>query len=142
MTETRKFDEQTDRAHPAACGRGSGLGAAGSNSFIDRADPYWGHVLDKARTAYGDPHMSFNTNDVGQDRRLVFGDGSAVPPTAHWRTETQDVTRPYLSSTTTGTVSPLAANGAPGQPITPAGFRRTDDGTYATRLVSGIKSRR
>jgi hypothetical protein len=81
MTETRKFDEQTHWGPDPGGLRAGGAGWAppGANSFIDRADPYWGHVLDKARTAYGDPNMSFNTNDVGQERRLIFGDGSAVP---------------------------------------------------------------
>jgi hypothetical protein len=138
MTETRKFDEQTHWGPDPGGLRAGGAGwaAPGSSSFIDRADPYWGHVLDKARTAYGDPNMSFNTNDVGEERRLVFGDGSAVPADGSLAYRDAGRHQTYLLNND-GTVSPLPANGAPGQPIAPAGFRRTDNGTYAPLDSSG-----
>ena len=43
-------------------------------------DPYWGMVLDKAKAAYGDPNMHYNTDEPSQDRYLVFGDGTRCPP--------------------------------------------------------------
>ena len=138
MTETRKFDEQTHWDHDPGGLRAGGAGWAppGSDFFIDRADPYWGHVLDKARTAYGDPNIHFNTDNVGQQRRLVFGDETAVPADGSLAYRDAAHHRTYLLNDD-GTVSPIAANGAPGQPITPAGFRRTDSGSYAPVDSSG-----
>ena len=131
MTETRKFDEQTHWDHDPGGLRAGGAGWAppGADFFIDRADPYWGHVLAKARTAYGDPNMHFNTDNVGHERRLVFGDGTPVPTDGSLAYHDSATHRTYLLNTNE-TVSPLGANDSPGQPISPAGFRRTGD-TYA-----------
>jgi hypothetical protein len=132
MTETRKFDEQTGWDHDPGGPRlgGAGWAPPGANYFIDRADPYWGHVLDKARTAYGDPNMHYSTDDVGQQRRLVFGDDTPVPADGSLAYRDAANHRTYLLNND-GTVSPLGANGTVGQPIPPAGFRRTADGTFA-----------
>ncbi len=132
MTEARKFDEQTHWGPDPGGLRAGGAGWAptGSDTFIDRGDPYWGHVLDKARTAYGDPNIHFNTDNVGQDRRLVFSDGHPVPADGSLAYRDAEHQKTYLLNDD-GTVSLLAVNGTPGQPISPAGFRRTDDGTYA-----------
>jgi hypothetical protein len=132
MTRARRFDEQTHWDHDPGGVRAGGAGWAppGADFFIDRADPYWGRVLDKARHAYGDPNMHFNTDRVGQERLLVFGDGTPVPRDGSlaYRDAANDKT--YLLNDD-GTVSPLDPNGAVGQPVSPAGFRRTADGMYA-----------
>jgi hypothetical protein len=132
MTQARRFDEQThwDRDPGGVRAGGAGWAPPGADFFIDRADPYWGRVLDKARHAYGDPNMHFNTDSVGQERQLVFGDGSPVPRDGSlaYRDAANDKT--YLLNDD-GTVSPLDPNGAVGQPVSPAGFRRTADGRYA-----------
>jgi Domain of unknown function (DUF4226) len=132
MTETRKFDEQTHWDHDPGGLRAGGAGWAppGADFFIDRADPYWGTVLAKARTAYGDPNMRFNTDDVGRERRLVFGDGTSVPADGSLAYRDAATHRTYLLNTD-GTVSPLGTNNAPGRPVSPAGFRRTDTDSYA-----------
>jgi hypothetical protein len=132
MTETRKFDEQTGWDHDPGGPRlgGAGWAPPGADYFIDRADPYWGHVLDKARAAYGDPNMHYSTDDVGQQRRLVFGDDTPVPVDGSLAYRDAANHRTYLLNND-GTVSPLGANGTVGQPIPPAGFRRTADGAYA-----------
>jgi hypothetical protein len=132
MRQAARFDEQTHWDHDPGGVRAGGAGWAppGADFFIDRADPYWGRVLDKARHAYGDPNMHFNTDSVGQERQLVFGDGSPVPRDGSlaYRDAANDKT--YLLNDD-GTVSPLGPNGAVGQPVSPAGFRRTADGRYA-----------
>ena len=132
MTKTSKFDEQTHWDHDPGGVRAGGAGWAppGADFFIDRADPYWGRVLDKARQAYGDPSMHFDTDSVGQERRLVFGDGTAVPRDGSlaYRDAANDKT--YLLNND-GTVSPLDSNGRVGQAVSPAGFRRTAQGNYA-----------
>jgi hypothetical protein len=132
MTRARRFDEQTHWDHDPGGVRAGGAGWAppGADFFIDRADPYWGRVLDKARHAYGDPNMHFNTDRVGQERQLVFGDGSPVPRDGSLAYHDAANDKTYLLNDD-GTVSPLGANGPVGQPVSPAGFRRTADGMYA-----------
>jgi hypothetical protein len=132
MTQAAKFDEQTHWDHDPGGVRFAGEGWAppGADFFIDRADPYWGHVLDKARHAYGDPNMHFSTDSVGQERLLVFGDGTVVPADGSlaYRDAANDKT--YLLNND-GTVSLLGPNGPVGQPVSPAGFRRVADGAFA-----------
>ncbi|MDG4667979.1 DUF4226 domain-containing protein [Mycobacterium sp. 236(2023)] len=132
MTELRRFDEHT-RWDPDPGGLragGAGWAPPGADEFIDRADPYWGGVLDKARVAYGDPNMHFDTDSVGAPRALVFGDGTPVPAdgTLAYRNSGSDTT--YVLNTD-GTVSALDPNGIVGQAVPPAGYRRGDDGLYA-----------
>jgi hypothetical protein len=132
MTQAAKFDEQTHWDHDPGGLRFAGEGWAppGADFFIDRADPYWGHVLDKARHAYGDPNMHFSTDSVGQERLLVFGDGTAAPRDGSlaYRDAANDKT--YLLNND-GTVSLLGPNGSVGQPVSPAGFRRVADSAFA-----------
>ena len=120
MTQASRFDEQTHWDHDPGGVRAGGAGWAppGADFFIDRADPYWGRVLDKARNAYGDPNMHFSTDSVGQERRLVFGDGTAVPRDGSlaYRDAANDKT--YLLNSD-GTVTPLDPNGTVGQPVSP-----------------------
>jgi hypothetical protein len=133
MTEPRKFDEQT---HWDQDPGGGGWVPPGDDFFIDRADPYWGRVLDKARHSYGDPNMRFDTDDVWQQRRLVFGDGTAVPDDGSLAYHDAANNKTYLLNSD-GTVSPLGTDGHAGQPISPSGFRATGDGAYAPVEASG-----
>ena len=132
MTQARRFDEQTHWDHDPGGVRAGGAGWAppGADFFIDRADPYWGRVLGKARYAYGDPNMHFNTDSVGQERQLVFGDGTPVPRDGSLAYRDAANNKTYLLNDD-GTVSPLDPNGAVGQPVSPVAFRRTADGQYA-----------
>jgi hypothetical protein len=132
MTSPRSFDEQTHWDHDPGGPRlgGSGWAPPGAAVFIDRADPYWGQVLDKARHAYGDPNMAFSTDSVGQERLLVFGDGTAVPRDGSLAYRDAANHQTYLLNND-GSVSLLGPNGTAGQPIAPAGFRRTADGAFA-----------
>lgn len=138
MTRARRFDEQTHWDHDPGGVRVGGAGWAppGADFFIDRADPYWGRVLDKARHAYGDPNMHFNTDQVGRERLLVFGDGTPVPRDGSLAYHDAANNKTYLLNDD-GTVSPLDPNGAVGQPVSPAGFRRTADGQYAPTDATG-----
>ena len=136
MTKARTFDEPTSWHQLQSTGFGQGWdpgwrttgGAFADN--ISRSDPYWGHVLDKAKTAYGDPNMHFDTDDVYQDRHLVFGDGTRVPSGGELAYHDAATKQTYLLNED-GSVSPLNANGQAGQPIFPAGFRKTTDGQVA-----------
>ncbi|MDT5046341.1 MAG: hypothetical protein QOG75_2194 [Mycobacterium sp.] len=132
MTSPRKFDEHTHWDHDPGGLRFAGEGWAppGADFFINRADPYWGHVLDKARHAYGDPNMHFSTDSVEQQRLLVFGDGTAVPADGSLAYRDAANNKTYLLNND-GTVSLLGPYGPVGQPVSPAAFRRTADGSYA-----------
>ncbi|PXX01542.1 DUF4226 domain-containing protein [Mycolicibacterium moriokaense] len=132
MTQAAKFDEQThwERDPGGLRFAGEGWAPPGADFFINRADPYWGHVLDKARRAYGDPNMHFSTDSVEQQRQLVFGDGTAVPRDGSLAYRDAANNKTFLLNSD-GTVSLLGANGPVGQPVSPAGFRRTPDGSYA-----------
>jgi len=101
-----------------------------ANFYIDSADKYWGRVLDEARQAFGDPNIHYNTDNIDQDRYLVFGDGTRLPA---------DGTVVYHDASTgknfaqngDGTVCPIGNDGRPGAPITPVAYRRAADGSYA-----------
>ena len=133
---TRKFDELTHwhQLQPVGFGQGWDPGwRADGGAFADnigRSDPYWGMVLDKAKAAYGDPAMRYNTGDPNQDRHLVFGDGTPVPSDGSlaYRDAAHHTT--YLLNDD-GSVSALGANGQAGQPVYPAGYRATGDGAFA-----------
>jgi hypothetical protein len=47
--------------------------------YISKHDPYWGRVLDHARQAYGDHNIHYSTDNVGDERHLMFGDGTRLP---------------------------------------------------------------
>src|SRR5258705_4376997 len=140
MTQTRKFDEQTRWDHDPGGVRAGGAGWAppGADFFIDRADPYWGRVLDKARHAYGDPNMRFDTDSVGQQRHLVFGDGTPVPADGSLAYRDAANNKTYLLNSD-GTVSPLGADRQGGQPIPPARYRLAGDGAHAPIDASGYQ---
>jgi hypothetical protein len=136
MSQARTFDELTSWHHVPTVGFGLGWDPGwrpGSGAFddnISRSDPYWGRVLDKAKTAYGDPNMHFDTADPQQDRYLVFGDGTRVPPDGRLAYHDSASKQTYLQNDD-GSVSPLDVNGQGGQPIFPAGFRKNTDGKVA-----------
>ena len=110
---TRTFGDLTFWHHlqPVTIGGGWDPGwrpAEGAFSpNIARADAYWGEVLQRARTAYGDPNMGFNTDDPGQDRYLVFGDGTRVPSDGSLAYHDSASGTTYLLNTD-GSVSPVA----------------------------------
>ena len=87
-------------------------------------------MLDKARRAYGDPNMRFDTDDVLADRHLVFGDGTAVPQDGTLVYHDAGSGRTFVQNTD-GSVSPWAGDGPPQPPIPVAGFRRGPDGMFA-----------
>jgi len=142
MTDTRKFDDLTSwhQLQPVGFGMGWDPGwRANGGAFSDnisRSDPYWGQVLDKAKVAYGDPNMRFNTADPNQDRYLVFGDGTRVPADGSLAYRDSANSTTYLLNDD-GSVSSLGANGQAGQPILPSGFRESDGGRYAPVDAAG-----
>lgn len=62
-----------------AMGWNRGWRPNGESWNIGKDDPYWGQVLERARHAYGDPNIRFNTDERDQPRSLVFGDGTPLP---------------------------------------------------------------
>lgn len=133
---TRTFGDLTfwHRLQPLTIGGGWDPGwrpAGGAFSpNIARADSYWGEVLGRARSAYGDPGMRFNTDDPTQDRYLLFGDGTRVPADGSLAYHDSASGTTYLLNTD-GSVSPLGPTGHAGDPIQPAGLRRGADGGWA-----------
>jgi hypothetical protein len=132
VTDTRKFDELVSWHAKPVLGVGMGWdpgwrpngGAFADN--ISPSDPYWNTVLDKAQAAYGDPGMRFSTADPGQDRHLVFSDGTPVP--ADGSLAYRDHGQTYALNDD-GSVSQLGANGQRGQPFFPE-FHRNAAGQY------------
>ena len=103
--------------------------------YITVDDPYWGHVLDNARKAYGDPSIHFDTDNQGQVRHLVFGDGTALP--SDGAVVYHDAARRQnWAQNTDGTVSLLGPDGTPQAAISPAGYRRIGD-QYAPVTPTG-----
>ncbi|KAA0093560.1 DUF4226 domain-containing protein [Mycolicibacterium sp. P1-18] len=139
---TRTFDDLTFWHHlqPVTVGGGWDPGWRPSEGAfspnIARADAYWGEVLQRARRAYGDPNMGFNTDDPGQDRYLVFGDGTRVPADGSLAYHDSASGTTYLLNTD-GSVSPVAPNGHAGDPIQPVGLRRGADGGWAPVDATG-----
>ncbi len=136
----RVFDEPTwwPRFVPGSWSLHGGW--RGSNEagapIISVDDPYWGRVLDKARAAYGDPNLRFDTDDVLADRRLVFSDGVALPADGTLVYHDAATGRTFAQNTD-GSVSPWTPGAPPGPPIPVAGFRRTADGHYAPIDAAG-----
>jgi Domain of unknown function (DUF4226) len=107
-----------------------GWAAPHANFYIGSADKYWGRVLDEARQAYGDPDIHYNTDNIDQDRYLVFGDGARLPADGTVIYHDSPTGQNYLQNTD-GTVCPIGNDGRAGAPITPAAYRRSADGSYA-----------
>ena len=130
MSGPKQFGEPTHwevRPDSVTEGWTQGWAAPHANFYIGSADKYWGRVLDEARKAYGDPNIRYSTDNVDQDRYLVFGDGSRLPA---------DGTVVYHDAATgqnyrqndDGTVCPP---GSDSTPITPSAYRKAADGSYA-----------
>jgi hypothetical protein len=106
-----------------------GWAAPHANFYIGSADRYWGRVLDEAREAYGDPNIHYNTDNIDQDRCLVFGDGVRLP--ADGAVVYHDSTGQSFRQNSDGTVCPIGRDGRAGAPITPVAYRKAADGSYA-----------
>lgn len=137
MTGARKFDELThwdvwDRYHGVEGWSEPGWALPGDNTrYISRDDPYWTSVLNKARNAYGDPNIHFNSDDnVGQERYLVYGDGTRLPPDGTIVYHDAAGKKNWIQNGD-GTVSLQNPDGTAGPAIKPTGYRPTSDGRYA-----------
>ena len=137
MTGARMFDELThwnvwDRQHGVEGWSDPGWALPGDNTrYVSRDDPYWTSVLNKARNAYGDPNIHFNSDDnVGQERYLVYGDGTRLPPDGTVVYHDAAAKKNWIQNTD-GTVSLQNPDGAAGSAIKPSGYRPTSDGKYA-----------
>ena len=137
MTGARKFDELThwdvwDRQHGVEGWSEPGWALPGDNTrYISRHDPYWTSVLNKARNAYGDPNIHFNSDDnVGQERYLVYGDGTRLPPDGTIVYHDAAGKKNWIQNSD-GTVSLQNPDGTAGPAIKPTGYRPTSDGRYA-----------
>lgn len=95
-------------------------------TYVTIDDPYWGHVLDNARKAYGDPGIHFDTDDQAKARHLVFGDGSALP--SDGSVVYHDAARHQnWAQNDDGTVSLIGPDGKPGPAFLPPGYRKFGD---------------
>jgi hypothetical protein len=133
MSEPKQFGEPTHwevRPRSMAEGWTQGWVPPNANFYIGSADKYWGRVLNEAREAYGDPDIHFNTDNIDQDRCLVFGDGTRLPADGavvyHDASSGQN-----FRQNSDGTVCPIGSDGRAGAPITPAAYRKAADGAYA-----------
>jgi hypothetical protein len=98
-----------------------------ANRYIGKDDPYWNTVLDNARRTYGDPNIHYNTDDIGQPRRLVFGDQTPLPKDATVVYHDASTKRDWVQNDD-GTVSLMGAGGTLNAPIAPSGYRTAGSG--------------
>jgi hypothetical protein len=99
---------------------------ADPSRYISRNDPYWDRVLQQARRAYGDPDIHYSTDSTGEDRQLVFGDGTRLPQDGAIVYH-DSVSRQNWAQNDDGTMSLVGADGTPGPALGPAGYRRIGD---------------
>ena len=129
VSEPKQFGKPTHwEVRPDSITEGwtQGRAVPHANFYIGSADKYWGRVLDAARQAYGDPNIHYSTDNIGDGRHLVFGDGTRLP---------RDGTIVYHDAATKqnwaqnddGTVSLVDPDAQPGSPIMPAGYRKIGD---------------
>lgn len=94
--------------------------------YISRHDSYWDRVLDHARQAYGDPNIHYSTDNAGEARRLLFGDGTQLPDNGmvvyHDAGSKQN-----WAQNDDGTVSLVGPDGKQGPAISPDGYRKLGD---------------
>jgi hypothetical protein len=118
-----------------------------ASRYIGKDDPYWIAMLYNARRAFGDPNIHYDTDNVSQQRHLVFGDQTPLP---------KDATVVYHDSSTKqnwaqnddGTASLVGSDGALGPPITPSGYRKVgsnyapvdDHGQQIAPQLGGVPS--
>ena len=115
--------------------------------YISKHDPYWGQVLDQARHTYGDPNIHYDTDIAGQDRHLVFGDGTKLPEDGKVVYHNSGTKQDWAQNDdgTTSLIGPGRQTG-PGAP--PAGYRKQDDqyapinanGQQVAPLLGGVPS--
>jgi hypothetical protein len=94
--------------------------------YISKNDRYWNRVLDQARRSYGDPNIHYNTDSIGEERQLVFGDGTPLPIDGTLVYH-DSASRQSWAQNDDGTMSLVAADGQPGPALPPAGYRRVGD---------------
>ena len=94
--------------------------------YISKHDPYWDRVLDHARQAYGDPNIHYSTDNVGDERHLVFGDGTRLPNNGAIVYHDSGSKQNWAQNDD-GTVSLVDPDGKQGPPIAPAGYRKLGD---------------
>jgi hypothetical protein len=129
----KQFGELTHwdmRPDSIAEGWTQGWAVPHANFYIGSADKYWGRVLDAARQAYGDPNIHYNTDNIDQDRYLVFGDGARLPADGTVVYHDSSAGTNYRQNAD-GTVCPIGNDGRVGAPITPVAYRRSANGSYA-----------
>lgn len=98
----------------------------GENHFIGPQDACWQRVLDQARTAYGDPAIRYDTDNPWQERHLVFGDGTRLPSDGTVVYHDAATKRTWAQNED-GSVSLVGADGHPGAPAAPAGYRKVGE---------------
>jgi Domain of unknown function (DUF4226) len=133
VSGSKQFGEPTHwEVRPESITEGwtQGWAAPHANFYIGSADKYWGRVLDEAREAYGDPNIHYNTDNIDQDRCLVFGDGTRLPTDGAVVYHDSSTRQNFLQNTD-GTVRPIGSDGRVGAPITPVAYRKAADGSYA-----------
>ena len=94
--------------------------------YISKHDPYWGRVLDHARQTYGDPSIHYSTDNVGDERHLVFGDGTRLPDNG-MIVYHDGASKQNWAQNDDGTVSLVDPDGRQGPSIPPAGYRKLGD---------------
>lgn len=136
MTAARHFGHPTSWGKdPSGATFGGGWYSPGADYYIGPADPVWGTLLDQARKTYGDNQIHFDTGRTWEDRHLVFGDGTPLPADGtvvyHDRSGGQN----WIQNDD-GTAALVGPDGHPGAPVTPAGYRKGEDG-YAPVDATG-----
>ncbi|SBS76616.1 conserved hypothetical protein [uncultured Mycobacterium sp.] len=138
MTATKHFGDVSWDSGQQMMGWNPGRGwvmPSDRGSYITIDDPYWGRVLDNARKSYGDPGIHFDTDDQGQVRHLVFGDGSKLP--ADGTVVYHDAARHQnWAQNDDGTSSLIGPDGKPGPALPPAGYHKFGD-QYAPINATG-----
>ncbi|WP_071286262.1 DUF4226 domain-containing protein [Mycolicibacterium llatzerense] len=135
MTTAKHF------GHPTSWGKdpsGSSFGgwySPGADYYIGPADPVWGSLLDEARKTYGDKEIHFDTGKTWEDRHLVFGDGTPLPADGTVVYRDRSSGQNWVQNDD-GTAALVGPDGRAGAPVTPAGYRKINDG-YAPVDAAG-----
>ena len=126
---TKKFGDRTHWDREGGFnGNEFGWRPPGDAWTIAKSDPYWGQVIERAKKAYGDPNVHYNTDSVTRERFLVFGDGTRIPEDGSLAYRTNGKT--YLQNDD-GTFALQNADGSAGQGFPPAGWKyNKDDGSF------------
>lgn len=96
----------------------------GQSWHIGTGDDYWDRVLEKARIAYGDPNIRYDTDINTEDRHLVFRDGTRLPTDGTIVYRNTDTDQTWIQNND-GTVALRGPDGNPvGVPVTPADYHQ------------------